>query len=358
VNTRSISKPKGCHHFSFIHCHENDTGVNRDKEKVPALQNKLFDHKAISLSFKAIGKPITIPIISNSILKDPETDFVVGLAVAETYINYSTAITEEERTNLRLGCGRAWSSLRDAGPRNVYAAPGNRSELEELTREAKIADVREFLEFFPFETTRDGTLSIEDDIFMECLINSIKNETISHQTFVKKNSQKNRANLVKKITDLKERGLIGTDAFLEYESILNKQMDLEMRAELENLNCYEYLNDEKITPYFISLAKSNKAIASTDTICDNDGIPFRTATDRNNCVKEFYSKLYSIPPDEPPNIEDCIEEFLGPEILNSCLVQDSKVPPIRYRCWRRTSPLRSWTCRCNKATGAQRGWTG
>ncbi len=94
-------------------------GSITDCQILPALQNKLFDHKAISLSFKSIGKPITIPIISNSILKDPETDFVVGLAVAETYINYSTAITEEERINLRLSCGRAWSSLRDAGPGNV-----------------------------------------------------------------------------------------------------------------------------------------------------------------------------------------------------------------------------------------------
>jgi len=29
-------------------------------------------------------------------------------------------------------------------------------------------------------------LSIEDDIFLECLINAIKNETISYQTFIKK----------------------------------------------------------------------------------------------------------------------------------------------------------------------------
>ncbi len=76
-------------------------GSITDCQILPALQNKLFDHKAISLSFKPADKPITIPIISNSILKDPETDFVVGLAVAETYINYSTAITEEERINLR-----------------------------------------------------------------------------------------------------------------------------------------------------------------------------------------------------------------------------------------------------------------
>jgi hypothetical protein len=104
-----------------------------------------------------------------------------------------------------------------------------------------------------------------------------------------------------------------------------------MRSEIENLNCYEYLNDEKITTYFISLAKSNKATASTDNICDNEGNPFRTVSDRNNYVRDFYAKLYSIPHDEPPNIEGCIEEFLGSEILNSRLVQDSKVPPDKVQ---------------------------
>jgi hypothetical protein len=54
------------------------------------LQNKLFDHKAISLSFvKKIGN-VKIPIISKSILKDPETDLVVGLAVAGRTATYST----------------------------------------------------------------------------------------------------------------------------------------------------------------------------------------------------------------------------------------------------------------------------
>jgi hypothetical protein len=110
--------------------------------------------------------------------------------VVDTYLLYSLALDDDERAALRTDCGRAWNNLRKAGPGNNYAAPGDRTELEELSREAKLASVREFLEFFPFETVRDGALGIEDDLFMECLINAVKNETISYQIFVKKNSKK------------------------------------------------------------------------------------------------------------------------------------------------------------------------
>ena len=148
---------------------------------------------------------------------------------------------------------------------------------------------------------------------------------------LKKILKKNKANLIKRIEERKKSGLIGDDLTLELEGLLNKQVDLELRAEIENLRNFEYLNDEKITPYFVSLAKSNNAVASTDSICDDNGIPFQSATERNNYVRNFYANLYRIPDDQPENIEGCIENFLGPEILNSQLVRDSRLPPDKVR---------------------------
>ncbi len=137
--------------------------------------------------------------------------------------------------------------------------------------------------------------------------------------------------MIKRINDCKNSRFIGDDVTLELESLLNKQVDLELRAEIENFRNFEYLNDEKITPYFVSLAKSNKAVASTDSICDDNGNPFHSATDRNNYVRNFYANLYRIPDDQPNNIEGCIENFLGPEILNSQLIRDSTLPPDKVR---------------------------
>jgi hypothetical protein len=49
---------------------------------------------------------------------------------------------------------------------------------------------------------------------------------------------------------------------MEAEAVLNRQLDIEMRTEIENLSSFEYLNNEKITPYFVNLAKCNTASGS------------------------------------------------------------------------------------------------
>jgi hypothetical protein len=135
------------------------------------------------------------------ILKHSETELVGGLAVADTYLVYRTALAAGERDCLLLGSGTAWRELREAGPSNNFAVPGDRSEMEELQREAKLASVREYLEFFPFHTVRDGALNIDDGMFMECLINNIRNEIVSYQTFVLKNSKKQNAALKSRIRE-------------------------------------------------------------------------------------------------------------------------------------------------------------
>jgi hypothetical protein len=117
----------------------------------------------------------------------------------------------------------------------------------------------------------------------------------------------------------------GSDEILECESILNRQTDLELRAEIENLRSFEYLNDEKITPFFVSLAKGSNASASTDSICNQDGVPFQNSDDREKFVRNFYANLYKIPPDQRPAPNGCIEELLGKEICNSDMVRKSRI---------------------------------
>ncbi len=70
-----------------------------------SLQNKLFDHRAVKLEFNIEPKVIIPPTISKSILKEPDTELVVGLAVAETYFMYSTVLSNQEKVRLsaRLG---------------------------------------------------------------------------------------------------------------------------------------------------------------------------------------------------------------------------------------------------------------
>jgi hypothetical protein len=205
----------------------------------PGLQNKLFDHKAIQLDLRKKPPVLTPPTVSKGILADPDTDLVVGLATADTYILYSTTALPEEKLDMRERISTAWRSLRAAGPDNKHLLPGERTEEEDLNREGLLADVREFLDDFPFSRLRDGTFDIKDNIFLECLINNIRNETVSFQQFVKKKSRSFMSDLLKKIDVLKNTVPLNQDSLHEFESILNKKLDTEMRAEIENLNSFE-----------------------------------------------------------------------------------------------------------------------
>lgn len=98
-----------------------------------------------------------------------------------------------------------------------------------------------------------------------------------------------------------------------------------MRDALSSLDAFEYLNAEKITPYFVKLTKGNRSEATTDDICDDNVRPFISVGDRNNYVRQFYSNLYRNPEPADLVIEGCIEEFLCPEILETALVWDGKL---------------------------------
>ncbi len=63
---------------------------------------------------------------------------VVGPATAETYLLYSTVLTLAQVADLKRRLGRAWHEF----------IPSDRTEIEELPRQAKLG---EFLEFFPFQ---------------------------------------------------------------------------------------------------------------------------------------------------------------------------------------------------------------
>jgi hypothetical protein len=53
--------------------------------------------------------------------------------------------------------------------------------------------------------------------------------------------------LVVRIQELKDSLTVGHNLILEAEAILDRQLDVEMRRDLESLSSFEYLNDEKIT---------------------------------------------------------------------------------------------------------------
>jgi hypothetical protein len=223
----------------------------------------VFDHKAVYLSFKPVlNSGIIRPTISHSILRDPDLDLVVALAVADTYLaSTSLRNVNVNIEQLKIGTGQAFASIRRAGPSDIHINPGDRTEAESLVREGILGEVREFLEFFPYTPLRDGPLNIEDDIFMEGLMNNVRNQVISHQAFMLKTAKSNRKRLLERIKNLQQDPLQNFDELTELENFLNKAFDRELRHELEKMSGFEAINSEKITPYFLGLAKSSKSEA-------------------------------------------------------------------------------------------------
>jgi hypothetical protein len=57
-------------------------------------------------------------------------------------------------------------------------------------------------------------------------------------------------------------------------------------------------------------------------IRDDNGVPFLTEKLRNEYVKDFYRKLYEVPPGSRENFENCVYEFLG-DLTNHPVVRGS-----------------------------------
>ncbi len=84
--------------------------------------------------------------------------------------------------------GVAKNTLRACGPDSIHLPPGQRSDFQENLRAGQLATVDELLDSIPFRLLQEGDLQdgILPDVFMETLVNNIRNETISHQIFIKK----------------------------------------------------------------------------------------------------------------------------------------------------------------------------
>jgi hypothetical protein len=150
-----------------------------------SLQNKLFDHRATHICFKKQGTGIRTPTISREILKDPDIDLVVKISIYETYAHHSNIITEPVRLETLLRLGTARRDLRESGPDSSTLPVGSRNELR---RSGVLAGIKETLNYFRIAEFYVGGFvdGISDDIFMETLVNNLKNDVVSYQNFISK----------------------------------------------------------------------------------------------------------------------------------------------------------------------------
>jgi hypothetical protein len=132
--------------------------------------------------------------------------------------------------------------------------------------------------------------------------------------------------MLKNLSLLKNSGEFN-DNFDKIQVLENRLNQLEERINSDKVMNYlktTVLNDEKITPQFLRLAKTLHT-DSLEKICKDNGEPFTCKKDREKHIVEFYKKLYSLPENMPADFSNCIENFLGPQICGNPVVQNSKL---------------------------------
>jgi hypothetical protein len=173
-----------------------------------SLSTTLFDHKSIFLSLGKCKKPVR-PVIKDMVLKDKDLQFHVQAGIIETYLHHSAVtpvFSENEKQRLLRAIGNIMRNLQAINKLELNMATNGRNDRDEILLAGHRGEVRLLFDDMPeltFFENLDKTCS--DDIFFEILANSIRNNTLSHQstTFTVKNARKQL--LTNLISDLKRQ---------------------------------------------------------------------------------------------------------------------------------------------------------
>ncbi len=289
----------------------------------PSVQSKLFDHKAVVLDFTK-RKPVTSrPNISSKILKDPDLDIVVRLASYECYVLNSVNDLDKNRLLNAIGTGFALSRSAGPDPLNPSYMHANLVDLNE--REPLIANLREIVRQLEDSGIEERELVVDDDIFLELLINHIRNEVINYQAFIFKKIDESTTRLTDKIKNLKLDHKNNFDKISELELQLRQINETKINCELEKNPNFALLNSERITPFFLKMAKGCTQESSLDGVCDYDGRPFNNTRDQREFIYTHFADSFKKNPLEPDSLEGYIENFLGVDILNHPIVRNLKL---------------------------------
>jgi hypothetical protein len=82
---------------------------------------------------------------------------------------------------------------------------------------------------------------------------------------------------------------------LRLERELANFVELELKLELQNMNVFDGLNAEKITPYFMRLARSSQKNDDLSVVKDKHGNDYESESDRQKSITKFYERLYADP---------------------------------------------------------------
>jgi exonuclease III len=283
------------------------------------LTTKLFDHKAVMLNFDKKNNNNKNQSINMSTINHSRFNAVITATVVETYLQHADA--DPDQGSLR-NIGRCLELIRHLNNIEMDCAT-NRSDVIRqniiLTFEAELDAL---ISHLPVpEELNNIELVPDPDIFFEVLTGNIMNALTSFQAWLNKIKSSKRCHIAKQLEELKLNFLNNENLILRLESELNSLAEADLRAKVENLKIFENLNSEKPTPLFLSLCK-NRNNESLGKIRSPEGDNFGSDQERYDYITNEFENLFKNRTQRVLD-DNAINDFLGPEIVNSDIVRNS-----------------------------------
>jgi exonuclease III len=292
----------------------------------PGLLTKLFDHKSVMLSFFRENKNIVRHRINPSVLAHPRFEAVLACAVAETHLQH--ADPDQDGLDRPAGLrhiGEIVNKIREINELELESELNGLTPLAEMQLAGKKRELDELVELLlDPEQLHLMILTCENDTFFEVLISNIRNSLISFQTWIKKVENAKVNLLTKTLNRLKLGYLDNFQEIFDVEKDLNAISEKRLKEKIQQIKMYECLHDEKPSPLFLTLAKKRNG-EKLRQIKDDFGNELPDDTSRLEYICEYYEKLFKkdTENEDTINFDNCIRDFLGPDVIASPLVQNS-----------------------------------
>jgi len=115
-------------------------------------------------------------------------------------------VTNDDRDEGLLLVGMVKSFLNAAGPDLHYYADEELDEATITNRDFHITEAKNIFSAHPIEIFYNFSLNIDDDMFMDVLLNNIRNEITSYQNFLEKFKARAKSDLIQQLEVAKKIG--------------------------------------------------------------------------------------------------------------------------------------------------------
>jgi exonuclease III len=289
------------------------------------LLTTLFDHKNVTLYLNKKKGNINMHRIDPSIFNHPRFPAVVACTAVETYLQH--AQPEQVGVDIDAGLeevGTVINKIREINDLEFEMKFDGSNELMDLEFAGKTASLKESIDNFPDpERLNEILLNCEHDIFLEVLMSNIRNSLISFQAWIKKVEHAKCSYLTKNLNTLKNNYEENFELITDFESQLTNIYEKKLSEKIKQIKLYECLHDEKPSPLFLSLTKCSGK-NSLKAIKNEKGECFSSDEDRLEFVRNEFEKLFKKRDcEESVDYSTCIYNFLGNDIVNNPIVQNS-----------------------------------